>query len=153
MFLHDARSVSTRTDAVKLTSLKLPSLRTIPSEQVPFCLDKLITEAIPLLEEPPVVCLVHLYKLLCGVTFDRSHIFKCCNSQGVVKAGNSKKNLMDYCVRSFVSDTPVECSVWPRTAANFGPRTGLRFDLPLNRPPFLGEYDELHNVDIPLLLN
>jgi hypothetical protein len=47
-------------------------------------------------------------------------------------------NLMDPCVGSFVADTPVECGVWPRTAANVGPRTELHFDLPLNRPPFLG---------------
>jgi hypothetical protein len=40
----------------------------IHSEPVPFCLDKLIPVALPLLEAPPVVCLVHLYKLLCGIT-------------------------------------------------------------------------------------
>ena len=44
----------------------------IPSEPEHFCLDKFITEALSLLEAPPVVRLVHLYKLLCGVTFDRS---------------------------------------------------------------------------------
>ena len=44
----------------------------ILSEPEPLCLDKLIAETLPLLEAPPVVCLVHLQKLLCGVTFDCS---------------------------------------------------------------------------------
>jgi len=35
-------------------------------------MDKFITEALPLLEAPPAVRSVHLYKLLCGVNFDRS---------------------------------------------------------------------------------
>jgi hypothetical protein len=69
----------------------------IHSEQLLFCLDKLIPEALPLLEAPPVVCLVHL-KLLCGFTFDRSHIFKCFISQCVVKAGNSKNSHGAVCV-------------------------------------------------------
>jgi len=44
----------------------------IPSEPEHFCLDKLIPEAFPLLVAPPVVCLVHLQKLLCGVILYRS---------------------------------------------------------------------------------
>jgi len=46
----------------------------IPSEPQHFCFDKHIPEALPLLEAPPAVRSVHLYKLLCGVTFDRSHL-------------------------------------------------------------------------------
>jgi len=44
----------------------------IPSEPEHFYLDKLIPEALPLLEAPPAVRLVHLYKLLCGGTFGHS---------------------------------------------------------------------------------
>jgi hypothetical protein len=40
----------------------------IPSEPETFTFDWLIPEALPLLEAPPVVRLVDLYKLLCGVT-------------------------------------------------------------------------------------
>ena len=44
----------------------------ITSEPEHFFLDKLITDALPLLEAPTAVRSVHLYKLQCGVTFDRS---------------------------------------------------------------------------------
>ena len=42
----------------------------IPSESEPFGLDKFVPEALPLLEAPPAVRQVHLYKLLCGVAID-----------------------------------------------------------------------------------
>jgi hypothetical protein len=63
-----------------------------PSEPEPFYLDKLIPEALPLMEAPPVVCLVHLYKLLCDVTFCSFLIFKGFTCQIVLKAGNSKNS-------------------------------------------------------------
>jgi hypothetical protein len=44
----------------------------IPSEPEHFTFDKFIPEALPLLEAPPVARLVHLYKLLHGVSFARS---------------------------------------------------------------------------------
>jgi hypothetical protein len=63
----------------------------IPSEPEHFTLDKLIPEALPLLEALPVVRLVHLYKLLGGVTFDRSSSSNVFTSQSVHRAENSKK--------------------------------------------------------------
>jgi hypothetical protein len=44
----------------------------IPSEPQHFSLGKFIAEALPLLEAPPAVRLIHLYKLLCGGTLDRT---------------------------------------------------------------------------------
>jgi len=62
----------------------------IPSEPEHFCLEKLIRDAIPLLEAPPLIRMVHLYKLLFDGSFHPSHISKCFISERVLKAGNSK---------------------------------------------------------------
>jgi hypothetical protein len=52
-----------------------------------------------------------------------------------------------------VADAPVECGVWPTLAAQVGPYIGVCCDLPRNRPPFLRQYDHLHQADFSLLLN
>jgi hypothetical protein len=39
----------------------------------------------------------------------------------------------------------IGCTIWPNA--------GLHFDMPLNRPPFLGRYGELHQVDVSMLIN
>jgi hypothetical protein len=66
-----------------------------------------------------------------------SFIFKRFTPQGVLKAGYSKKSMVQ-CGGSFVVDTPVECGVAATSAAKVGPSAGVRCDLPRNRPPFLG---------------
>jgi hypothetical protein len=122
----------------------------IPSEAVHFCLDKLSPEAFPLLEAPPGVRLVHLYKL-CGVTFGRSSSsnalpLRLCLRQETVKTG------MEQSEGSFVADSPAECGVRPTSTAQVGPNAGMLSDLRRNRPPFLGHYGELHHADVSLLL-
>ena len=93
-----------------------------------FCLDKLIPEALPLPEAPPAVRLVHLYKLLCGGTFDRSSPSNAlpltvCLRQETVKTG------IEQCEGSFVADAPAECAVWPTSAVQVGPSAEVRCDL------------------------
>ena len=115
-------------------------------------MDKLIPEAFPLLEVPPAVHLVHLYKLLCGGTFDRSSSSNAlpltvCLRQGTVKTG------MQQCEGSFVADAPAECALRTVSAVQVGPSAGVRCDLPCNRPPFIGHYGELQHAHISLLLN
>ena len=63
----------------------------IPSEPEHFCLDKLIPEAFPLLVPPPVVRLVHLQKLLCGVILYRSSPSNALPIS-VLRAGNRTKS-------------------------------------------------------------
>jgi len=115
-------------------------------------LDNLIPEALPLPEAPPAVRLVHLYKLLCGGTFDRSSSSKAlpltvCLRQETVKTG------MEQCEGNFVADAPAECAVRPTSAVQVGPSAGVRCDLPRDRPPFLGQYSELRHAHVSLLLN
>ena len=124
----------------------------IPSEPEHFCLDKLIPEALPLLEAPPAVRLVHLYKLLCGGTFDRSSSSNAlpltvCLRQETVKTG------MQHCEGSFVVDAPAECAVRPTSAVQVELSAVVLCDLPRNRPPFLGHYGELHYAHVSLFLN
>jgi len=52
-----------------------------------------------------------------------------------------------------VGDAPAECAVWPKSAVQVGPRAGGRFDLPRNRPLFLGHYSELHQAHVLFLIN
>jgi hypothetical protein len=118
-----------------------------PSGLETFSLDKLIPEAIPLLVAPPAVRLVHLHKLLCGGTFDRSSssnalpLTMCLRQETV-------KTCMQQCEGSFVADAPAECAVRPTSAVHVGPSAGVRCDLPRNRPPFLGHYGELHHTEV-----
>jgi len=99
-------------------------------------LDKLIPEALPLLEAPPVVRLVHLYKLLCGVNFDRSSSSNALPLRVCLRQETEKKNW--HGAVSFVADTSVDYGVSPTSAENFGPSAVVRYDLPRKRPPFLG---------------
>ena len=115
-----------------------------PSEPEHFCLDKLIPEALPLPEATPVVRFVHLYKLLCGGTFDRSSSSNAlpltvCLRQETVKTGMQQRE------GSFVADAPAECAVRPTSAVQVGPSSEVRCDLPRNRPPFLNHYGELNH--------
>jgi hypothetical protein len=109
-------------------------------------LDKLIPATLPLLEAPPLVRLVHLYKLLCGVTFDRSSsnalLLRVCLRQETVKTR------IQPCEGSFVADAPAECGGRPKPTAQFGPSAGVRCDLPRNRLPFVGHYSELHHIGL-----
>jgi len=103
-------------------------------------------------EAPPAVRLVHLYKLLCGGTFGHSSYSNAlplteCLRQETVKTG------MEQCEGSFVADAPAECAVRPTSAAQFGPSAGVRWDLQRNRPPFLGQYSDLHHAHVSLLVN
>jgi len=124
----------------------------IPSEPEPFCLDKLIPEELPLLEAPPVVRLVHLYNLLCGVTFDRSPTsnvlpLRVCLRQETGTIG------IEQSERTFVADAPAEFGVRPTSAAQVRPSAGMCCDLPCNRTPFLCYYGELHHSHDSLLIN
>jgi hypothetical protein len=124
----------------------------IPSEPEHFCWDKLNPEALPLLESPTIVRLVHLYKLLCGVTFGSSSSsnalpLRVCLRQETVKIR------MQQCEGSFVTDAPAECAVRPTSTTQVGPSARLRNDLRRNRQPFLGHYGELHHADFSLFLN
>jgi hypothetical protein len=113
-------------------------------------LDKLIPE--DFLEAPPVVRLVHLYKLLCGVTFDRSSSSNALPLRVCLRQETVKTSIVP-CEGIFVADTPVECGVRPTSAAQVGPSAGVGCDLPRNIPPFLGHYGELHHADVSFLLN
>ena len=119
------------------TALKLLHYLLIPSEPEHFTLDNLIPEALPLLEAPPAVRSVHLYKLLRGVTFDRSSSpnalpLTVCLRQETGKTG------MEQCAGSFVGDAPAECGVGATSATQVGPSSGVRCDLPRDRPAFFG---------------
>ena len=100
-------------------------------------MDKLIPEALPLLEAPPVVRLVHLYKLLCSVNFDRSSSSKDLPLRAYLRHETGKTRI-ESCEESFVTDEPAECGVRPTSAAKFGQSAGVRFDFPRNRPASLG---------------
>ena len=91
----------------------------IPSEPEPFCLDKLIPEALPRLEAPPVVWLVHLYKLLCGVTFDRSSSSNVSPHREFLRQETVKTGT-EQCEWSFMADQPSEFGVRPTSAAALG---------------------------------
>ena len=100
----------------------------ILSEPEPLCLDKLIAETLPLLEAPPVVCLVHLQKLLCGVTVDCSSSLN--NLPLKVLFRQETRNIpMVPCVWSFVADAPAECGGWPTSAAQVLPSARVCCDL------------------------
>jgi hypothetical protein len=108
----------------------------ILSEAENCCFYKFIPEALPSLEAPLVVCLVHLYKLLCGITFDRSSYsialpLRLSLRQEKVKTGMEKTE------RIFVADAPVERGVRPTSSKPVRPSAGVRCDLPLNNPTFL----------------
>jgi hypothetical protein len=95
MFLRDAWSGST---GLTLSNQHHSTYRhyvLIPSEQVPFCLDKFIPEALPLLEAPPAVCLVQLYKLLCGVVLVGQTASNALSVRELRQ--ETVKNLMDPC--------------------------------------------------------
>ena len=125
----------------------------IPSEPQHFCLDKLIPEALPLLEAPPLFRLVHLYKLLCGGTFYTSHTFKHFTYRSVPKAGKGK-HTHTAIWGEFCGWRTCGGRARPTWAVQVGPRrTGLQWQKKLNRPPFLGHYGELHHADVSLLLN
>ena len=114
-------------------------------------MDKLISVALPLLGARPAVRLVHLYKLLCGGTFDRSSSSNAlpltlCLRQETVKTG------MQQCEGSFVADAPAECAVRPTSSAQVGPSAVVRCDLPRCKPQFLGHYSELHHANVSLLI-
>jgi len=55
------------------------------------------------------------------------------------------KTSMEQCDRRFVADAPVECGVRPTSAAQIGPSSGLRCDLPRN--------GELNHADVSLQIN
>jgi hypothetical protein len=84
----------------------------IPSEQVTFCLDKPIPEAVQLLEAPPVVCLCICVSccvaLLLIVPTSSNYL-----SLRVFLRQETIKTPMLQCVGSFVADVPVDCGVWP----------------------------------------
>jgi len=124
----------------------------IPSESEQFCFNKLIAEAFSLLEAPPVVRLIHLQKLPCGVTFDH---YSCSNALNlrVFLSQETWKSPHTAVSWSFVADAPVECVVLRTSAANVQPSARVRCHLPRNTSPFLGHYGELHHADVSLLLN
>jgi hypothetical protein len=95
----------------------------IPSEPEHFTFDKLIPEELPLLEAPPVVRLVHLYKLLCGGTFDRSSSSNVLPLRVCLRQKTGKTRI-EPCEGSFVADAPAECGVGPTSAAQVGQCTG-----------------------------
>jgi hypothetical protein len=114
-------------------------------------LDKLIAEALPLLEAPPAVRLVHLCKLLCGGILDRSY-----SNALPIRAflrQETGKTSMERFEGSFVADAPPECGVRPISAAQVGPSEAVSIDLSRNRPTFLQYDDELHHAQVSLLLN
>jgi hypothetical protein len=92
----------------------------IPSEPEHICLDKLIAEALPLLEAPPAVRSVHLYKLLCGGTSDRFSSSNDFPIRAFLRQETGKTNI-EKCDGRFVTDPPAECGVRPTSAAQFGP--------------------------------
>jgi hypothetical protein len=63
------------------------------------------------------------------------------------------KTPIEQCEGSVVAEAPVEYGVWPTSAEQDGPSSRMRCDLPLNRPIFLGLYDELHHADVSVILN
>ena len=115
-------------------------------------MDKLIPDALPLFEAPPVVRLVHLYKLLCAISFDRFSSSNALPLRAFLKQETGKPS-MEPCEGSFVADATTECGVQPISPSKFGPSARMRFDLQLNRPPFLGHYKELHHADVSLIIN
>jgi len=73
-------------------------------------LDELISEALTLQEAPPLFRMVHLYKLLCGVTFDHSLSpnalpLRACLWQ---KTG---KTIMEQCEGSLLCEATVDYGV------------------------------------------
>ena len=88
-------------------------------------MDKLIPEALPLLEKPPVVRLVHLYKLLRGVTFACSLSSNALTFR-VFLGQERVKTPMKTCVEIFETDAPVERGVWSTSAAKLGRSAGVR---------------------------
>jgi len=98
-------------------------------------LDKLIPEALPLLEAPPVVRSVHLNMLLRGVTFICSSSANALPLSVFLGQGRVKTH-MKLCVEIFETDSPVERGVWSNSAAKVGPSAGVRCDLPRSRPHF-----------------
>jgi hypothetical protein len=109
----------------------------IPSEPEHFTFDKLIPEALQLLEAPSVVRLVHLYKLLCGVTFDSSSSSNALTLRVFLRQETGKTRI-EPCEGCFVTETAVECGLPATSAAKLGPSSGVRCNLPRNRPAFLG---------------
>jgi hypothetical protein len=114
-------------------------------------LDKLIAEALPLPEAPTAVRSVHLYKLLCGGTLDRSYSNALPNRAFLRQ--ETGKTSMERCEGGFVPEAPAECGVRPTSATQIGPSAGVRCDLPRNRQSFLGRYSELCQAHVSLLLN
>jgi len=88
-------------------------------------LDKLIPEALPLLEAPPAVRSVRLCKLLCGVTFDRSS-FSNALPVRVCLRQETGKTRMERCEGSFVVDAPVERGVRATLSAQVVASAGVR---------------------------
>jgi len=114
---------------VEAKALKLTSLVLIPSEPEHFSFDKLITEALPLLEALPAVRSVHLYKLLCGVTFDRSSSSNAFPLRVCLRK-ETEKTLMELCEGSCVVYAPVGCGVRRTSAAQVRAMDECDCDLP-----------------------
>jgi hypothetical protein len=114
-------------------------------------LDKLIAEALPLPEAPPAVRSVHLYKLLCDGTLDRSS-----SNALPIRAflmEETGKTSKERCEGSIVTDASAECGVRSTSAAKVAPSAGVRIDLSRNRPTFLQYDEELRHEHVSILLN
>ena len=101
----------------------------IPSEPEHFSLDKFIPEALPLLKANPAGRLVHLYKLLCGLTFDRSSSSNALPLR-VCLRHETGKTRKERCEGSFVIDAPVERCVRATLSAQVRAMDGCDCDLP-----------------------
>jgi len=124
----------------------------IPSEPEHFCLDKLIAEALPLLEAPTVVRSVYLYKLLCGVNIDCSWSPNAPPLRACLRQ-ETRKTLKELCEGSFVVYAPVRSVVRMPWAAQITEMDGCNCDLPPNRQPFLSHYGELQYADVSSPVN
>ena len=89
---------------------------------------KINLEALPLLEAPSVVRLVHLQKLLCGLTVDCSSSSKA-SLLKIFFGQEIEKIRMEPCDGSFVAHAPVECGIWPTSVAPVGPRARVCCDV------------------------
>ena len=95
---------------------------------------------------------MHLYKLLCAISFDRSSSSNALHIRVFLRK-KTVKTRIERCEGSFVADAPVGCVVRPTSATQVGSSAGVRCDLRRNRQPFLGHCNELHHADVSLLLN
>ena len=111
-------------------------------------MDKLIAEILPLLEAPTAVRSVHLYKLLCGVTFDRSSSSNDLPLSAFL-GQETGKTRMEQCEGSFGAEPPAECGVRPTSAAQVWSSAGVRCDLPHTTP----YYGEMFHTDVRVLVN